>query len=543
MPIVQISRIQHRRGKRTDLPQLAAGELGWVIDEQRLFIGNGTIADGAPAVGNTEILTSGAGVGGAALNYVYKGYLGNASPITTGDGVDFARTLQTRLDDFASVKQFDVKGDGSTNDTASIQRALDELYSNTDQDDARSRRALYFPAGTYVITSSLTIPPYAHLIGEGPDKTIISNSSASPVAVTEDDDGQGFGSIGNSGATVPTQIQISNITFKNTNISGYGGVSIDNATKLYFHNCKFEGTYTSGGADVSTSKGITVRSTSALPCANIYFNHCQFTKFARLVDLSYNVTNVRFNDCDFNTAYYGAMLGETMDGSTNGLTIGPRDIQFTGNSWSTIGQQAIYVKQSSSTTGTGTRNVISSGNWYASTVGNNFEGIGSIREVPVLQFDNDECTSTMDFFERSDLRRADGSSELNAAPELQGIGIQDKAIKSITLTDATSGATINEYPALAGKGFIIKYKIVRGTSERTGEFVISGSTNSPLVSGTYKPAYDDEYRESNGDVGVELTADIVDKDSTSGTETLRLLYTTTSTGSDATLDYQTTIIA
>ena len=58
MPIVQISRIQHRRGKRTDLPQLAAGELGWVIDEQRLFIGNGTRADGAPAVGNTEIVTA-----------------------------------------------------------------------------------------------------------------------------------------------------------------------------------------------------------------------------------------------------------------------------------------------------------------------------------------------------------------------------------------------------------------------------------------------------------------------------------------------------
>jgi len=536
MPIVQISRIQHRRGKRTDLPQLAAGELGWVIDEQRLFIGNGTIADGAPAVGNTEIITSGAGVGGAALNYIYKGYLGNATPITTGDGVDFARTLQTRLDDFASVKQFDVKGDGSTNDTASIQRALDELYSNTDQDDARSRRALYFPAGTYVITSSLTIPPYAHLIGEGPDKTIISNSGASPVAVTEDDDGQGFGSIGNSGATVPTQIQISNITFKNTNISGHGGVSIDNATKLYFHNCKFEGTYTSGGVDVSTSKGITVRSTSALPCANIYFNHCQFTKFARLVDLSYNVTNVRFNDCDFNTAYYGAMLGETMDGSTNGLTIGPRDIQFTGNSWSTIGQQAIYVKQSSSTTGTGTRNVISSGNWYASTVGNNFEGIGSLDEVPVIQYDNDECTSTMDFFERSDLRRSDGSSHMNAAPELQGIGIQDKAIKSQTLTDNTSSATtINEYPALAGKGLRIKYKIVRGTLDRTGELVVSASANGI--------SYDDTFTESGSDIGVELTAVLDDKDSTSGSETVALKYTTTSTGSNATLDYQTTIIA
>ena len=55
MPIVQISRIQHRRGKRTDLPQLAAGELGWVIDEQRLFIGNGTVSDGAPAVATQRL--------------------------------------------------------------------------------------------------------------------------------------------------------------------------------------------------------------------------------------------------------------------------------------------------------------------------------------------------------------------------------------------------------------------------------------------------------------------------------------------------------
>ena len=181
------------------------------------------------------------------------------------------------------------------------------------------------------------------------------------------------------------------------------------------------------------------------------------------------------------------------------------------------------------------RNIISNGNWYASTVGNNFEGVGSIREVPIIQFDQDECTSTMDFFERSDLRRADGSSELNAAPELQGIGIQDKAIKSITLTDATSGATINEYPALAGKGLRIKYKIVRGTLDRTGELVISASTNGV--------SYDDTFTESGSDIGVELTAVLDDKDSTSGSETVALKYTTTSTGSDATLDYQTTILA
>ena len=534
MPIVQISRIQHRRGKRTDLPQLAAGELGWVVDEQRLFIGNGTVSDGAPAVGNTEVMTAGSASFTTALNYVYKGYLGDGTPIVTGSTGDYTRTLQQRLDDTVSVKAFGAQGDDSTDDTAAIQRALDELYSDiSDQNDTRARRILLFPAGIYRITTAMTIPPFAHLVGEGPDKTVIRNSGATAVAVTEDDDGQGFGTIGNSSATTPTQIQISNLTFKNTTANG--GVSIDNATKVYFHNCKFEGTYTAGGGDAVASKGVTVRSTDALPCANIYFNHCQLTGFARLVDLSYDVKNVRFNDCDFNTAYYGAILGETMDGSSGGLKIGPRDVQFTGSSWDTISQQAIYVKLSSSTTGTGTRNVISHGNWYGQFVGNFNDGIGSLREVPILQFDNDECTSTLDFFERTDLRRSDGSSHLNAAPEIQGIAIQDKAIKSQTLLDNQTAITFNEYPALAGKGLRIKYKIVRGTLDRTGELVISASTNGV--------SHDDTFTESGSDVGVTLTAVLDNKDSTAGNETVALKYTTTNTSTDATIDYQTTIIA
>ena len=534
MPIVQISRIQHRRGKRTDLPQLAAGELGWVIDEQRLFIGNGTVSDGAPAVGNTEIMTQGSSSFTTAVNYTYKGYLGDSTPVTTGSAGNVTRTVQQRLDDFASVKQFDAKGDNSTDDTAAIQRALDELYSDTDQDDTRARRTLFFPAGIYKITSALTIPPYAHLVGEGPDKTIIENSGATnSVAVTEDDDGNVFGSIGVSGATVPTQMHFEGITFKNT--VAYGGISIDNANNLYFTNCKFQGSYAAGGADAANSKAVTVRSTNTFKCSNIYFNQCQFTKFARLVDMSFDVTNVRFNNCDFDTAYYGAIIGDEWDGSTtNGMSVGPRDVQFSGSSWSNIGQQAIYVKPKQ-TVEAPSRNIISHGNWYASTVANNFEGVGSIREVPVLQYDQDECSSIMDFFERSDLRRSDGSSELNAAPEVQGIAIQSKAIKSQTLSDNTSTATtINEYPAFAGKGLKVVYKIVRGTADRTGELIISASTNGV--------SYDDTFTESGSDVVVELTA-AQKTDGSSVTNTISLQFTTTNTGTDATLDYQTTIIA
>ena len=57
MAIVQVSRITHRKGDHDNLPQLAGAEFGWATDQRRLYIGNGTLAEGAPTVGNTEILT------------------------------------------------------------------------------------------------------------------------------------------------------------------------------------------------------------------------------------------------------------------------------------------------------------------------------------------------------------------------------------------------------------------------------------------------------------------------------------------------------
>ena len=57
MAVIQISKIQVRRGLQENLPALASGELGWSVDQRRLFIGNGTLNEGAPEIGNTEILT------------------------------------------------------------------------------------------------------------------------------------------------------------------------------------------------------------------------------------------------------------------------------------------------------------------------------------------------------------------------------------------------------------------------------------------------------------------------------------------------------
>ena len=59
MAVVQISRIQIRRGQKNQgsgLPQLASGELGWAIDTRELYIGNGSVSEGSPSVGNTKVL-------------------------------------------------------------------------------------------------------------------------------------------------------------------------------------------------------------------------------------------------------------------------------------------------------------------------------------------------------------------------------------------------------------------------------------------------------------------------------------------------------
>lgn len=57
MAVIQVSQIQVRSGYQEDLPALATGEFGWCVDTQRLFIGKGTLAEGAPTTGVTEVLT------------------------------------------------------------------------------------------------------------------------------------------------------------------------------------------------------------------------------------------------------------------------------------------------------------------------------------------------------------------------------------------------------------------------------------------------------------------------------------------------------
>ena len=112
MAIVQISQITNRKGLQVDLPQLAGAELGWSTDTRQLYIGNGTLQEGAPVIGNTEILTEFSNILAIASAYTYKGTAAGYT-VQTGPtaGTPVTQTLQSWLDQFATVKDFDYWSD------------------------------------------------------------------------------------------------------------------------------------------------------------------------------------------------------------------------------------------------------------------------------------------------------------------------------------------------------------------------------------------------------------------------------------------------
>jgi len=175
MAVVQISRIQLRRGKKNEsgLPQLASGELAWAIDTQELYIGNGAVSEGAPAVGNTKVLTENDSILDLAESYQYK-FDDSTIQTSTDPTNPVIRSLQKRLDEGrVNSSSFGIQGTmtqlGATVDyTAALQNAIFSLYLSSDPTNAVE---LEFDPGYYKLTGTVYIPSNVKLVGTGKDST------------------------------------------------------------------------------------------------------------------------------------------------------------------------------------------------------------------------------------------------------------------------------------------------------------------------------------------------------------------------------------
>ena len=148
--------------------------------------------------------------------------------VQTGTGA-VATTVQARLRQSLSVKDFGATGDGTTDDTTAIQNAL----------NAGTGRSVYFPAGTYRFSSTLLVKTKTTLIGDGMNKSILKLTSgfgAGTTAIRNDI------ITGTVDVYYDTDLEFYGLTFDGNNNSTRTGelVAIAKVQNVTFSNCGFQ---------------------------------------------------------------------------------------------------------------------------------------------------------------------------------------------------------------------------------------------------------------------------------------------------------------
>jgi hypothetical protein len=225
MAVVQISKIQVRRGQKNSnsgVPQLSSAEFAWAVDSQELFIGNGSVLEGAPYVGNTKIITEHDNILDLARGYQYAS---NDTSIT----LSVSRSLQSKLDEYVSVTDFGAVGDGSTDCVLAFETAFSQLFRNV---NTNYRKVLVVPNGEYLFTSDLTIPSNAIIQGETQNGAVLNIGSNNIRLITS----TGLELADFASGNRPQNIKVSNLTIQRTTgqitLSGIANSSFENVTVL-----------------------------------------------------------------------------------------------------------------------------------------------------------------------------------------------------------------------------------------------------------------------------------------------------------------------
>ena len=521
MPIVSISKIQHRYGLTENLPQLSAAELGWAIDQRRLFIGNGPTSEGAPSIGNTEILTEYSDLLEITQNaYTYKDTAVGFEAVTgISSEAPVTRSLQAKLDDFASVRDYGAFGNGVADDTEAINRALADLY--TRDLGIQTRRVLYFPAGKYKVSNVIKIPPYATLQGEGKDCTIITatNDAVACVARIADSKMQVGANIGTNGAVLPVFIAVNDLTFNADDLDI--DVFIINTTEnASFRRVSFNG----GKTEAPTGAGsllsaLQIYSTEINNSRNIVFENCDFlgTNYAAI--LNDDMQNIVFDKCEFTKLFVGFKISEETLGSGASI-FGPRGLRITNSLFDEIYNSAIINYE--------TAKVTSAFNTFLD-VGNQ---VINNPTYSIIVFTDDGSSSIFDTFARTDLeditvpRISYGNSKTTILTLRQGGFFGKRQIEPggvVTLNNNVSSVTSTGITfTVTQKTQKINYIATRATGVRSGILEVTATAAGITVS--------DNFTENGIDIGLTLTAVV------SGTDVI-VRYVTTNTGTNISFAY------
>tara|TARA_B100000424_G_scaffold265050_1_gene254158 strand:- start:987 stop:2603 length:1617 start_codon:yes stop_codon:yes gene_type:complete len=530
--VVSISRIQIRRGRKNQgsgLPQLASGEFGWATDAQELWIGNGAVSEGSPYVGNTQILTQHDDLFQYAKTYSYKSLSNNYQ---TGASVNtpIQRTLQDRLDDRVSIRSFGANGDG-TDQTAAIQRAVDQLYLNAATKlTAPSRVVLYFEAGNYNISSTIKLPPFTTIRGAGIDKTIFNCTSTTVPAFDTVNDSSVPGSYAGD-ATSTTLNQARNIFMSDctVQVASQQAIKLTSCKDSHFENIKLKGPWENNASAGSTTGLWLVSLSTAVNCVNNYFNNMQIQGFTNGIKSDFDISRNVWNNCRFNTCMIGIDFGGATVLGNSGQLTGPVNNIITNSHFDQISQHAIDIA-------TGNNNVSQLNKFY--DVGNNM-GSSTQAAHPVIKFLAYNNESIDDWFKRTEELGYDPTYQLNISyiPEISG-----SAIASIGTTYRLAITQFSEFSKLfrlaadTTRAYEIDYiyKSSAVNAQRTGklEVIVNPTNNLVDLVDSYDFVGDSTLAQN-----LQFKAQTFDENSNSSVDTIAIMVLNSTSSDNAELTY------
>lgn len=371
MAVVQISRIQLRRGRanETPIPQLASGELAWAIDTQELWIGNGAVGEGAPAVGNTKVITEAdAATLLDLMDYTYKQ---DAAPIQTGADTNFpvVRSVQSRLDDLIFAANYGIVS-GVSDQATLIQRAIDNLFLDNAVTGVKSRVTLEFAPGEYTFSSTIYLPSYVTIVGAGKNKTIFNYTGTDTAFEFVNDT-----------STTSVRSTINSTTYSNQpkfcTLTGFTLNAVESDAVGFKMNAVRDSLIADieivGGYSTATdSIAINMYAlSSVVTCQRNQFVNVTADGFTHDVYAEQDIFNNQFNACEFKNSQYGINFGNFVmeavpEDRPVSFQYGPRKNTFENCYFDNIDREGIIISN-----GTGNK---SRGNTFVN-VGN--EGGGN----------------------------------------------------------------------------------------------------------------------------------------------------------------------
>ena len=518
MAITSISRMQQRRGLKVDLPaRLHEAEFGWCIDTRELFIGNGQGYNG-----NTQILSQWS-ANDQLISHAYRG--STSIPANTGPLPDTptVRPIGAIFDDFVNVKDYGAQGDGITDDTNAIQRAINDAWQSMAPNPSgqASLRAIIFPAGNYLISNTIYVAPHVGLVGEGSGRTIfvMGTNINNPQCFisTQDSLGQTGANIGLLNAVLPSNILIKGITLNGSLFPTLDGIVLQRASKVQIDDIAVVGTWQPGQNPITLSVkvtyGIIIQTLGTLYLADtIRITNYSVQNMGGGLYCNDPARYVVLDNFDFNTCFRGAVFEPNVHNLTNGASY----VRLVNGTFRNIDWFGLYAS--------GSNNGVTSCN-------NTYDIVGDFYNAPPIMFESatSGCSSINDVFSvhgRPRISLGNPYDNILISPQQVSINSnQPIALGPITLldglTDASTGISYLDYTTI-----FIEYSIVRGAARRTGRLLLS--TDGVSVD------FDDYGVDLNpvmhGTVGVTWSANIV-----AGVAVLN--YTITATGTNAMLTY------